>query len=264
MNIPGMAKYLEDEPEKGWGGKALVIAGMRHAAHLSAADIEEQRKDTMPHLQAAVIDGNPTMGAGNVYQVAWSDVEYDYIKDSKGKYIEVPPYWLNIGGLDVGGQTAFLRGAYDKASDVLYVVDEFGAVHQPPAVITQGIKHRKGDKYPILIDPASRGRSQVDGRRLILEYRKEKLDVRPAENAVEAGIHAVWERLSTGRLKIFKHCVKTKKEYEMYQRDIDGKVIKKNDHFMDALRYMVMGLRFAKLIYQSSDAPPVQKNRYQF
>lgn len=246
-------------------GRALITAGMRHAAHLSEEAIAEARDKTPAHLRAAVIDGDPTMGSGNVYQVPRSDIEFDYIKDSKGKYIEVPAYWKRIGGFDVGyNVSAYLSGAYDQDTDTLYVTDEFGATHQPPAVIVQGIKHRKGDKHPIMIDPASKGRSQVDGRQLIVEYRKEKLDVRPANNEVEAGIHAVWDRLSTGRLKIFKHCVKTFKEYELYQRDVNGKVVKKNDHFMDALRYMVMGLRFAKLIYREDDAPPATKPRYIF
>lgn len=245
-------------------GRALVTAGMKHAAHLSEEAVAEARDKTPPHLRPAVIDGDPTMGQGNVYQVLRSDIEFDYIKDSKGKYIEVPAYWKRIGGLDVGfNTTAYLSGAYDQENDTLYVIDEFGASQQPPAVIVQGIKHRKGHLHPIEIDPAANGRSQVDGKKLILEYRKEGLDVRPADNSVEAGIHAVWSRLSTGRLKIFKHCVKTFKEYEMYQRDVNGKVVKKNDHFMDALRYMVMGLQHAKHIHQVTPAP-AYSNPYRF
>jgi len=243
----------------------MITAGMKHAAHLSKAAIDEARDKTPPHLRAAVIDGDPTMGSGNVYQVLRSDIEIDYVKDSKGKYIEVPAHWKRIGGLDVGHNvTAFLAAAHDTDNDVVYITDEFFAEQQPPAVIVSGIRHRKGDKYPIMIDPASKGRSQVDGRQLIVEYRKEKLDVRPADNAVEAGIHAVWERLSTGRLKIFKHCTRTFKEYELYQRDINGNIVKKHDHGMDALRYLVMGLKQAKLIYQTDKSPSPFKYRYNF
>lgn len=249
-----------------WGGKALITAGMKHAPHISAADIEVQRRDTPQHLRAAVVDGDPTMGSGNVYQVLREDVEFDYIKDSKGKYIEVPAHWKRIGGLDVGfNTTAYLSLAFDTDTDTVYVVDEFGANMQPPAVIIDGIKRRKGSKHPIMIDPASGGRSQVDGKRLITEYRSGTgLDIRPAENAVEAGIFAVWQRLSTGRLKIFKHCVKTFKEYELYQRDVNGKVVKKNDHFMDALRYAIMGLRYAKLIYANEESTGKYVNPYKF
>ncbi len=246
-------------------GRALITAGMQHAAHLTAEAIAEARDKTPPHLRAAVIDGDPTMGAGNVYQVPRSEIEFDYIKDSKGKYIEVPPHWKRIAGFDVGQYTAYVSLAHDTDTDTVYVIDEFGTDGlTAPAVIASAIKHRKGNKHPIMIDPASKGRSAVDGRQLIAEYRKEGLDVRPADNAVEAGIHAVWERLSTGRLKIFKHCTRILKEYEMYQRDINGKIVKKNDHFMDALRYAVMGIRQAKLIYQRDTETVPYTNPYKF
>lgn len=246
-------------------GRAYVTAGMKHAAHISPEAEAEARSKTPEHLRAAVIDGDPTMGAGNVYTVVKKDIQYDYIKDSKGKYIEVPAFWKRIGGLDVGFNcTAFVSLAYDEDTDTAYQIDEFVAHHQPPAVVISGIKHRKGDKFPIMIDPASAGRSQIDGKQLIVEYRKGGLDVRAADNAVEAGIHAVWERLSTGRLKIFKHCVHTLKEYEMYQRDINGKVVKKNDHCMDSLRYGIQGLKQAKLIYSVKDKAPSYKSPFQF
>lgn len=245
----------------------MITAGMKHAPHLSKAAIDEARDKTPPHLRPAVIDGDPTMGSGNVYQVLRTDVEYDYIRDSKGKYLEVPAHWKRIGGLDVGHNvTAFLSGAWDTDNDVVYIVDEFFAEQQPPAVIVSGIKQRlKNHRVPIMIDPASKGRSQVDGRQLIVEYRKERLDVRPADNAVEAGIHACWERLSTGRLKIFKHCTRLFKEYELYQRDINGNVVKKHDHGMDAMRYLVMGLKTnAKLLYQDSRTEMKYVNPYSF
>ena len=116
-----------------------------------------------------------------------------------------------------------------------------------------------------MIDPASRGRSQVDGVKLITEYRKEDLDVRPADNAVEAGIFAVWQRLQTGRLKIFKTCHHTLSEYETYQRDEDGKIVKRRDHQLDSLRYSIMGLAHAKLPYTEDPYGNYEyKNPYQF
>jgi hypothetical protein len=57
---------------------------------------------------------------------------------------------------------------------------------------------------------------------------------------VEAGLYEVWQRLSTGRLKIFNNLSSLRTEYRMYRRDDDGKIVKKNDHLMDAMRYLVM------------------------
>lgn len=235
-------------------GQAYVVASMYDAGHLTEERIEEIKRTTQPHLIPAVVYGDPTMGAGNVYQVPRKEIEYDHFRDSKGKILQIPAYWKLIGGLDVGKYTAFVKLAYDTDTDTIYVTDEyFTQGLTPPSVIASAIRHRKGDKFPIMIDPASNGRNAIDGRQLIVEYRKEKLDCRPADNTVEAGIHACWERFSTGRLKIFKHCTNLLKEYELYQRDIGGKVVKKNDHGMDALRYGVMGIKQAKLMYRKEE-----------
>ena len=110
-------------------------------------------------------------------------------------------------------------------------------------------RYPPGFKLPGAIDPASRGRSQVDGKNLLQLYRKEGLHLVPADNAVEAGIEAVWSRLSTGRLKIARHLSDFFDEYRLYRRDENGRIVKENDHYMDALRYLVMtGLKIAKPI----------------
>ena len=108
-----------------------------------------------------------------------------------------------------------------------------------PSIHADSIKDR-GDWIPGTIDPASAGAGQIDGRRIIDEYRKLGLNIIPAENTVEAGIHAVYRRLAGGKLKIFKTLYATLSEIRLYRRDEDGKIIKENDHAMDALRYLIM------------------------
>ena len=52
--------------------------------------------------------------------------------------------------------------------------------------------------------------------------------------------------MQTGRLKIFKSCTNLLKELSLYHRDDKGKIVKKNDHLIDAMRYLVMsGLSIA-------------------
>ena len=60
----------------------------------------------------------------------------------------------------------------------------------------------RGDWVHGAIDSASRGRSQVDGEQLLQSYTDLGLHLSPADNAVESGIYDVWERRSTGRLKV--------------------------------------------------------------
>lgn len=71
-------------------------------------------------------------------------------------------------------------------------------------------------------------------------YRDLGLLVRAADNSRESGIYQVWERLSTGRLKVFKTMQNWLAEYRIYRRDEHGRIIKENDHIMDATRYLVM------------------------
>ena len=85
-----------------------------------------------------------------------------------------------------------------------------------------------------------RGRAQRDGSQLIEDYRNLGLHLTEADNAVEAGIYQVWERLSTGRLKIAKSLGNLRRELRLYHRDDRGRIVKANDHGVDAMRYLML------------------------
>jgi hypothetical protein len=91
-----------------------------------------------------------------------------------------------------------------------------------------------------VIDPASRGRTQKDGIALLDVYRELGLDLEPANHAVDAGLYAVWTLMSAGRLKVMRSLQAWLREYRMYRRDETGKIVKQDDHLMDATRYLVM------------------------
>lgn len=100
---------------------------------------------------------------------------------------------------------------------------------------------------PGVIDPASRGRTQIDGQQLFNRYKGLGLDITVANNAVETGLYDVWQRMSSGRLKVFRSCVNWVNEFRLYRRDDKGRVVKENDHLMDAMRYMIVsGVQRAK------------------
>jgi hypothetical protein len=110
---------------------------------------------------------------------------------------------------------------------------------EKPVVHASAIKAR-GAWIKGAIDPASRGRSQVDGTQLFQSYTEEGLKLVYAENAVEAGIYKVWQLLANGQLKVFKSCVAWFEEFQIYRRDQKGKVVKEKDHLMDCTRYGIM------------------------
>lgn len=193
--------------------------------------------------------GTPQLGAGAIYQVA----ESDFVVSP----FELPGHWSRGYGLDVGWRmNAAIFGAWDRENDCVYITDELYKGKTEPALIAQAIKAR-GEWLCGVIDPASRGRSATDGRALMDVYKDLGLDVRDADNAVEAGLTEVWRRLTEGRLKVFRSCTNLLAEYRIYRRDEKGKIVKANDHALDALRYFIMS-GLARAIPPPTSDPNVQ------
>ena len=69
-------------------------------------------------------------------------------------------------------------------------------------------------------------------------YEAEGLHIENATNDVEPGIMRVYQMFETGQLKIMDDLYNTLSEIRVYRRDEKGKIVKKNDHLMDALRYI--------------------------
>ena len=121
---------------------------------------------------------------------------------------------------------------------MVYLYSEHYMGHEEPHVHSHAIKAR-GAWIPGVIDPAAKGRSQVDGTALIERYRQEGLQLTPANHAVEAGIFAVEQMMYGGKLKAFNSLSHWYSELRGYHRR-EGKVVKERDHAMDAMRYLVM------------------------
>jgi hypothetical protein len=184
-----------------------------------------------PHELEARRNGTPTLGAGKIYDVPEEEI---LVND-----FPIPDHFWLAYGLDVGwNRTAAIWTAEDRDADVVYLWSEHYAGDAIPAVHATAIKAR--GHIPGVIDPASRGRNQVDGQRLLDLYAEAGLDLTTADNAVEAGILAVRERLVAGKLKVFRSLGNFVSEYRLYRRDEKGKVVKMRDHLMDAARYAIM------------------------
>lgn len=222
--------------------KMVVMAGWDDVPHLSDDAKREMLAGTPPYLRDSRSKGIPGMGSGAIYPIPEEEIKCDVI--------EVPPWYRRSYALDVGWNfTAAIFGAYDPENDIAYVVDAYKREKAEPEIHASAIRKRYpyGFVTPGVVDPAARSRSQTDGRQLLELYRAEGLKLIPADNAVEAGIDAVWGRLSTGRLKVVRHLSDFFDEYRLYRRDENGRVVKENDHLMDALRYYVTtGIKVAK------------------
>lgn len=215
--------------------------------HLSEESKKELRDQIPIHQLEARERGIPVLGSGVIYPVP----ESAYVIDP----IEIPSWWPKAYAMDVGWKrTAALWGAWDRETDTVYLYSEHYRGQAEPSIHADAIKAR-GDWITGAIDPASSGSNQIDGRRLIEEYEKLGLLLVPADNAVEAGIHAVYRRLSSGRLKVFKTLVNFLAEIRIYRRDDKGKVVKENDHLMDCLKYLILtGMKYASVDLRLEEA----------
>jgi len=194
-----------------------------HAPHLTDEEKEQILSSTLPHLRAARSKGIPHLGSGVIYPIDHAVLE---IED-----FPIPVWYKRVYGLDYGWNfTAALWAALDPDTDVLNITDCYKRGHAEPPIHAAAILAR-GDWIPGVSDP-SKGTSQRDGKELLSEY-NDLLGgmLYPAKNAVEAGLLAVWNRMSTGRLKIFKHkCAPLFDEMRVYHRNEKGDIVKENDH----------------------------------
>jgi phage terminase large subunit-like protein len=220
------------------GGRYLVTATWDDAPHLTEPQKKELEESIPPYQRDARVRGIPQLGSGAIYPVAEDDV---IVKD-----FPIPEHWPKGYGMDVGwNKTAAIWGAKDHATGTIYLYGEYARGQSEPIIHVTAIKAR-GDWMRGEIDPASRGRGQQDGKQLFEVYTKLGLHLNEADNAVDAGLATVWELMSTGRLKIFKSLTQTIGELRLYRRDDKGRVVKQNDHLMDAMRYLIMsGMRRA-------------------
>ena len=253
--IPGIVKLSrEDEEEKlrdalrrgeidqikktDNTSKAVIIAGWQDAPWLNEDAKRRMLDATPPHLKESRSKGLPSMGSGTIYTIPLEEI---LVKD-----FDIPPHWKRVIGMDVGwNNTAVVWLAQNPDTKEVFVYSEYKRGQAEPVIHASAIKTR-GDWIPIAIDPASRGRSQADGKQLFNMYRELGLKLFPADNAVEAGIYQVQEMLATGRLKFFRSLSELSKEYVVYRRDQKGRVVKDNDHLQDALRYAVCALKHAR------------------
>lgn len=212
--------------------KALITCTWDDVPHLNESAKQDLLKSYPPHMRDARSKGVPMLGSGAIYPVAESNIT---VED-----FAIPAHWKKCFGMDPGwNYTAAAWIAQDPDTQALYLYSVYKGEKAEPSIHAAGIKAR-GDWILGVIDPASAGAGQADGRRLIDIYSKLGMNLGFADNSVEAGIYKCWELLSSGQLKVFASCKPWFQEYRSYARDEKGRIVKKDDHIMDAMRYAIM------------------------
>lgn len=153
--------------------------------------------------------------------------------------VAIPREWRTAGGIDFGQANPFvaLKGAIDPVKDILYIHSEYYKARETY------------DKHQQNLTPDITYFADPSGAQDIAELQTRGFDLQQANNDVQAGINMVADRIKTNRLRVFRSCIHTIDEFSLYQYDRNqttgewkDKPLKVNDHAMDALRYLVMGI----------------------
>lgn len=230
--------------------RALITATWDDVPHLSETAKAELLASYPSHQRDARSRGIPSLGSGAIYPYAPEDIAEDAFP--------IPPHWRRAYALDVGWRTtAALWGAWAPEDGCLHIYSEHYLGHAEPVVHAAAIRAR-GEWIPGVVDPASVGASQIDGRRLIDIYRGLGLALSEADNSVESGILRVQQGLSQGRIRIARTLRRFFGEYGEYRRDEKGRIVKERDHEMDCLRYLTVS---GEAVAKTAPAPTMDRRR---
>jgi len=233
--------------------RALVSITWDDVPHLSDEWKRNTLANTPEYMRDTVKNGVPALGVGAIYPIPEDVFTIDPI--------ELRPHWPRVIGFDCGWHnTAAVWGAHDRDSDTWYLYREHKAGKMMIPVHAAALR-AAGDWIPILGD--AHAANQTDGVSMIDEYRDCGTKIYKADKTgKEAKIEKVRIGLATGKIKVFSTLRKWLEEYRMYHYDDHGKIVKTNDHLMDATQYLIdEGRRYAKTKAQATSLPPVIKGK---
>ncbi len=209
--------------------KFVINVDWSEVPHL---DEEQKRKILLSyskHERDARSKGIPSLGSGAIYPYLEEDITC--------RAFAIPPWWPKAYGLDTGWhKTAAIWGTRDPDTGTIYLYSEYYVSEKHPAIHASAIKNR-GNWIIGAGDPA--GANLSDGKKIFDLFVEEGLNLVKAEKTDrEGGILKVGQMFESGALKVFETLNCLLSEIRVYRRDEKGQIIKKNDHAMDAMRYL--------------------------
>jgi len=242
--------------------------------HVTQMTLEDAEHYT-PEQRAAIIasypaferdartKGIPHLGSGRVFPIDEDDISVEPF--------EIPSHWPQIAGIDFGWDhpSAGVRMAWDRDSDVLYVIAAYRAKEQTPILFAGSVKGW-GTWLPWSWPHDGLQHDKGSGEQLAAQYRAQGLKLLPqratfedGSNGLEAGVMEMLDRMQTGRLKVFSHLRAWFEEFNLYHRK-DGLIVKAADDLLSATRYAMMMRRFAALSQPKRVAPIQHRQGWAF
>jgi len=200
------------------------------------------------HERKARTQGIPQMGSGRVFPFDRMQIEC--------ASFPIPDHWPQICGVDFGWDhpSAGARLAWDRDSDIIYVIAAHRAKAQTPMLFAAATKpwgdwlpwswphdgKQSGGKFDAADQQQLQAIYKGHGLKMLFQHAQ----FADGTNGVEAGITDMYERMETGRWKVFAHLADWFEEFELYHRK-DGLIVKLNDDLISASRYALMMKRYA-------------------
>ncbi len=241
----------------------FMMKGWSDAPHMTSEKMERLLAQYPAHQRDMRSKGVPMLGHGRIYDLDESMLEVDAF--------EIPIYWKVINGMDFGWDhpQAHMQLVQDPDSDIIYIThswkqsevsanEAWGAVKDwaknvPTAWPHDGLQHEKGrdDSMQQKEHYAKAGFKML----------KDHATWKTGGLSVESGIYEILDLMRKGKFRIFKGQIDLVSELRVYHRDEKGKIVKKNDDILDAIRYAYMMLRKAKRVGEliNSRQPQVKK-----
>ena len=200
------------------------------------------------HERKARTQGIPQLGSGRVFPFERNQIACESFP--------IPEHWTQVGGLDFGWDhpTGAVRLAWDRDADCIYVIAAYRARMQPPKDVVAAVKpwadwlpwawphdgKQSGGKFDAQDQQQLQAIYKKHGLKMLFQHAQ----FEDGTNGVEAGITDMYERMETGRWKVFAHLSDWFEEFELYHRK-DGLIVKLNDDVISASRYALMMKRYA-------------------
>ena len=216
--------------------------------HLTDERIEEMIESYAPHEREARANGEPTLGTGKIFPI-----EEEMFSE---RPILVPSHFFQIGGVDFGFDhpTACVVMAEDREHDILHVTHAYRQRLETPVVHAHFMRTVGGDWLPWAWPQDGYQHDKQSGVELATNYRDEQhvymlpehAKFESGSNGLEEGVLEMYDRFRTGRLLIDCNLKMIFDEIRTYHRDENGKIVKKKEDLLCAIRYAMMCRRYGE------------------
>jgi hypothetical protein len=228
-------------------GTHLTMMTIHDAEHYTPEQRAQIIASYPEHERKARTEGIPQLGSGRVFPFERSQIACESFP--------IPEHWAQLGGLDFGWDhpTGAARLAWDRDSDTIYVIAAYRARLTPPKDVAAAVKpwadwlpwawphdgKQSGGKFDTQEQEQLKDIYKKHGLKMLFQHAQ----FENGTNGVEAGITDMYERMETGRWKVFAHLADWFEEFELYHRK-DGLIVKLNDDLISASRYALMMKRY--------------------